>query len=628
MEKAKIEEKTKKVKIEARKMGKNTPIELDVEKPTSNISTQKDTTLGLVSLEPKELDVLYYTVPEVTRTVDLRGAASIYRGYEILPRDDSKEATEYAQICSAILNLSGGVTFIEQWQKNADLYGDGYVELSEEGGKVTELVHVHPQNFGYELETVFDEVNFSYTSKVKLDPNTQKPVGYATYVFDEDKQVLVNDKVIELDNIAHLKYKVIGDAIYGSSIVSPMRTSIERKLKLEQAMEDAGRMVAVPKIVIQGEFPTEEDARQEAKEAASLDSSDVVIIQNGEKFEIVNPGSTSLPELREIFVTNISCASGIPRPILTSEKQDMSKEAMVALMRTLRQGMRANMNAMKNTFENGIFARIGKSYNIPDWQLIIPIFVFPEDIDTEQDMIIREERKANTLTSLSNNLQILTNSLSALQGQKQIGNEDLTSGKAGRPKTDGSNSVPELAEGDKEEVKDSVDIQAKLKGLIGKVIDLFEKTADTFMVNNDQDPNKIEEVRAKDSLAPIINLDTYDPLMDGEGLVNPSAYSGTLDQQTADSVDVESSLTNVTIIDEIEDTKNEAYLNERHELMHRIYGSLLKGAEVWDYVTGSLITIPKVMKKHQFYVEQLQTMGLIHDIHVEIPELDETLYNG
>jgi hypothetical protein len=71
-----------------------------------------------------------------------------------------------------------------------------------------------------------------------------------------------------------------------------MYGSIVRKLKLEKSIEDTARMVASPKIVIQGEFETQEDIMNEAKEAASLDTHDVVILQNGKEFKIINPEQT------------------------------------------------------------------------------------------------------------------------------------------------------------------------------------------------------------------------------------------------------------------------------------------------------------------------------------------------
>jgi len=435
----------------ARKKQSDEIIELKKTTNTSIIAVQRHNTLEYVELEPKTLDELYATIPEISRAIDLRGAAIISRGFEVSPRDESEQAKRFASICLKILNDSGGTSFFEQWQKNTDLYGNGYVELVEdEGNKITKLVHVHAHMFGYELEEYNDKGTVK--TRIKLDPDTQEPVGYATYKYDELKGINVNDKKIEKEKIAHLRYKLVGDALYGVSIVQPMYGSIVRKLRLEQAIEDAGRLVSSPKIVITGEFSDDEEARREAKEAASLDVSDVVILQNGKEFEIVNPGETSLPQLREIFITNITAATGIPRPILTSEGNDINKATISELIKHLRSDMRSNMNKIKEIVENHIFARIGETYNIPNWQTIIPVFEFPEDTVTEDEIIVREERKAATLTSLSNSLSIL-NSVYLSTGSNIEG----------------------------------------MKELMEATIETYKKTINAFTVNNDQKLGLIEE---------------------------------------------------------------------------------------------------------------------------------------
>ena len=147
------------------------------------------------------------------------------------------------------------------------------------------------------MEEYTDPADNQLKTRVRLDDDTQEPVAFAQYSFNETKNLYENAKIIEKEKIAHLKYKVIGDAIYGVSLVQPMYGSVVRKLKIEDHMEAAARLVAAPKIVISGKFPSEEDARREAKEAASLDISDVVILDSddGKSFEIVNPGQTNLP---------------------------------------------------------------------------------------------------------------------------------------------------------------------------------------------------------------------------------------------------------------------------------------------------------------------------------------------
>ena len=558
-------------KITKPKKHQDSPIELAKEVTTSIIAVTRESELKIEFLEPKQLDEVYALVPEISRAIDLRGSSIISRGYEITARNDSEEAKKYASLCLGLLNNSGGVSFVEQWQKNSDLYGNGYVEIVEDTGTITKLVHVHPYLFGYELEEYTDPVDNQLKTKIKLDSDTQEPVGYAQYVFNENKNVLENAKIIEKEKIAHLKYKVIGDALYGISIVQPMYGSVVRKLKIEDHIEAAARLVAAPKIVISGKFPSEEDARREAKEAASLDISDVVILDSddGKSFEIVNPGQTNLPELREIFVVNITAASGVPRPILTSESSEINKATMQELMKQLRENMRSNMNKMKNIMEKKIFTRIGEVYNIPNYSVIVPIFTFPEDPDTEDEIINREEKKAATLTSLSNSIKVLSDILVIASGDIKISTE---------------------------------------KSII-KTLELYELTADTFLVNNDQDLGLIEETPTQES---------QDVLKLGFG-------ESELDEESSEFVDIIDVFEQVSFIEDNDRLRQPEILKDRHDLLHRLYEAVRNGTEIYDSVTGEMITLPAIVKRHEFYIHIMEQIGVVHEVSELAPELDELL---
>jgi len=559
------------------------PMELGKESPTSVISVNRKDNLNVNFADPKTLDSTYFTVPEVARAIDLRGSAIIYRGYEITPYDDSEEAKKFANICAWILEKSGGVNFFEQWQKNADLYGNGYVELIDDSSKIIELEHVHAYNFGYELETFTNPETSQKEARIKLDKNTQKPVGYATYKFNDTDNIYENDVKIPLERIAHLKYKLIGDALLGTSLIQPMQGSIIRKLKCEDNIEAAVRLVSAPKIVIEGDFGTDEDAKEQAKEAASLDANDVVIMQDGKKFQFVNPGKTDLPALREIFVVNITTASGIPRPILTSESSSINKATMQELMRQLRENMRSNMAKMRNIAENKIFLRIGESYGISDFERIVPHLTFPEDADTEEEIIVREEKKAATLTSLSNNLVLLNNIL----------NETTVEGEA----------------------------QTGLKDLFSKTIETYNQTLDTFTVNNDQIISKKEEDMPED-VQPTsdLKLSAEYPVTEVESM------ESLLDNNLAEGAEEVSSYTQVTLVDEEDFRLNRPeYLEERHNLLHHLYEQVILGAEIYDCLTGNLINIPSIIKKHQFYIYKMEQLGKVHNMYEISTELDETL---
>jgi hypothetical protein len=565
-------------------------IELKKEIPTSIISVAREYQLNIDTLSVPDLDTLYATVPEITRTIDLRGAAIIYRGYEIKPRNDSAEAKEYANLCSYILNQSGGVNFLEQWNKNTDLYGQGYVELLEEdGNNITELVHVSPYNFGYELEIYDNPETFTKESRIKLDKNTQKPVGFATYTYNEQDEIYDNDKKIPLEKIAHLKYKVVGDAIYGVSLIQPMTSSISAKLQIENSTVSAARLVSAPKIVIKGNFDSEEDAREKAREAASLDINDVVLLDNGDDFQFHNPGEIRLPELREIFITNITTASGIPRPLLTSESAEINKATLQELTKDLRHNMRSNMSKMKHVLEHHIFKQIGENYGINDFEVNIPVIEFPEDPETAQELIVREEKKAATLTSLSNSVAILNNMRKDAEG------------------TD-SPVLKELEEA----------MQATLK--------TYMETIRTFSVNNDQELHKIEE-ELPESIAKGKSKTTPKEMNLSKTIENSSDEIATFVQPeiayTESSSDVTTYEAFFTIIDDEDSLSSPEELKQKHDELHMLYELVSQGQEITDYISGIMITLPVIIKKHRKYLSYMEHLGLVHEYNLHAEELDQ-----
>lgn len=534
----------------------NESLELEKSTPASVISVQRNYMFNFNFASPKEMDELYYTVPEISRTCDLRGAAIIYQGQRVLPRNDSKEAKKFAGICRRILENSGGVNFTEQWEKNADLYGDGFVEMvgDENDEKITELAHIHPENFGYELEVVTDEENFTKQSRIKVDEETQKPVGYAIHQWNETDEVYENKKKIDKEKIAHLKYKSIGDSLYGVSLFQPAIDSVQRKLKIENSIEAAARLTAAPKLVLQGEFDTAEEAKEEAKEAASLDTNDVVVLNNGESFTVVNPGQISLPELREIFVVNITTATGVPRPILTSESSEINKATMQELMRQLREDMRSNMYKIKSVMENKIFKEIGKSYGINDIEKNLPILEFPQDNSTEEEVITREKRKAATLNSLSNNIQMLQQVMSETNDE---------------------------------------DVQKQVKSLIDSTVKTYQSSIASF-----ESLGRYEEEERDYDLSETVSLSA--DLVPETDEVKPS--------NTEDNENYF-----IDLSDNYEELTNPNTLKDKHDIVHNIYEQIMQGNSFYDS-NENRIELSTLINKHNFYVGLMEKQGIIHEL--------------
>jgi len=458
----------------------------------SIISLSRVEKLGVDLANPLNLDQLYASIPEISRAIDFRGGMVAPNGYEVTSASDDATAQEFAAICYHIIEKSGGVGFFEQYHKNTDLYGDGYIELvANQLSQIVELSHVHPYNFGYETETVNDPENPSdQIDIIKVDKNSQLPVGFATFKTDPSSGKLVVDKKIPLEKIAHLKFKVVGDAFYGISLVQAMVGSVTRKVRLEDYADKAARLIAVPKLVLKGDYENDEEKKIDAREAANLDVNDVIVLE-GENTDVqfVNPGSTNIPELREMFITNITTASGVPRPALTSESSEVNKATMDILMQNTRGILKSHQLLISNLFQNVIFPRIAESYKIQNYMSIIPKLVFPEDNDTANMRIDTVKRKAVALTSLANTYALLlnaangTNVKNVASGDTSPINKNPENGVAAQQL---SANVQEFAVGSGTPEK------GKLNEILTEMETLLLNTIKQFQFNNDLNPALIE----------------------------------------------------------------------------------------------------------------------------------------
>lgn len=383
------------------------PIELERDSKVSAIATHRSEELEVNFDDPKVLEVLYIMVPEVSRALDLRAAEMIRRVPEIVPKNNSKEAKYYADICRTILKNSGGVNLTEQYHRNAELYGNGYLELvSNEDNQITSLEHIHPYRFGYTEESIMKE-DGSTVWQTKLEDG--EPVGYQQWESDpadSDKRIILAS--LEKEQVAHLKFKVVGDNLYGISLLQPLVGSVRRKLIIEKAMVDAAKLCGNPKLILTGDWPEDEEMKERARDMSNLDTSDVIVLNRGENVDFRNPGNIELPKLREAFITNMASATGVPRPLLTSEAADINKATMQELNKKLSDNLRSNMHKMQETF-NWIFTKIGKSYNIPNYKTLIPRFDFPEDIDTKESEVMHFKRKAEAIKLIADAIAVTNN---------------------------------------------------------------------------------------------------------------------------------------------------------------------------------------------------------------------------
>lgn len=400
-------------------------LELDRETKISPIARKRRTALNIKFADPRTLEVLYYTVPEVGRALDVRAAEVVRRGYEITPFDNSEEAKEASKLCFEVLegmrvdqtfDKGHGIEFIEKFFKNADLYGISFVELvKNDSEQIISLELVHPFMFGFEEKE--DEMVGMFANKTEtsiiIDEKTGNPRNYAQYKLNEFQKRVVS-KRLDIDEVGYMSFRVVGDNFIGISLVQRMFQDVMRGLGIKESISDASDMT-IPKMIVQGQYVTDEEQEDEAEKFAGLASDDVIVINDGKSVTFVQPGETQLPDFYDIFIKGVTTASGVPRPLLLSDGTEVNKATLIEMSKKLRHTMRVEQQILQRRMR-WIFARIMESYGLSLDK--VPFFTFPEDQEDESARIDRELKKASTLANLSN-------SVAALSDKDAIGSDTI-----------------------------------------------------------------------------------------------------------------------------------------------------------------------------------------------------------
>jgi hypothetical protein len=559
-------------------------IELSRATKLSTIAKKRDKVLKLVFGDPRQLEALYIAVPEVGRAIDLRAAEITRRGYEILSFDDSLESQRYAKLCYDVIegNMIDddsmgnhyGIQMVEQFIRNSDTYGQGYLELVEnEEGNIIALEHIHPFLFGYlEGSDTNNQVEGAYANifetSILVDEN-QKPISYAQYKIDKtapSKRIV--DKKIELKKVAKLSFRNIGDNLLGVSLIQRMFNDLKRGLMIKDSITDAANLT-IPKMVIRADHNNEDAQRRDVESLANLAVDDVIMVTTDKEVQFIQPGETQLPDFYDIFIKGITTASSVPRPLLLADGTEVNKATMDALMKQFRESLRSEENTVKRTMR-WIFKRILESYGIETKK--IPYFIFPRTPEEKEQLMDMTNKRVNTLVALSN----------SLAGLQTVG---LTK------------QVTQMSD-----ILNDLVIQYKTDS------------------NDDVTPFKIEEENEKVTYELAGDVISQP---DGIPTITPSVGSETNDIF----------MQNYPVYDLETDLKREDALKQKHLAIHEAYNLLLSGKNVFAMKHALAdksptservdVTLPMVLEKHRLYVTRMQELGIPHqhldsmdDIHM------------
>ena len=409
--------KTKKIpSYKAIKGNKEIELELARKTKISPIARNREKTLKIKFADPRTLENFYITIPEVGRAVDLRSAEVVRRGYEITPYDASSVAEDNAVLCYEVLeghrrednfDKGGGVETVERFFKNADVYGISYLELvPNDQEQIISLEPVHPFLFGFIEEEPKNNGLFANADEkvIAIDETTGNPKGYAQYKINEMGEREIARR-LKIDEVAYMSFRGVGDNFLGVSLIQRMYNDVVRGMSIKQSISDASDMT-IPKVVVTGEYRSEGEQEREAEKFANLSSDDVIIINQGKEIEIIQPGTTQIPDFYDIFISGITTTSGVPKPLLLSDGTETNKATLAEMSKKFRTALGLEEKILQRRMR-WIFKRILESYGRDTTK--VPFFTFPEDPETEEARLNRETKKATTLANLANSVSALAN---------------------------------------------------------------------------------------------------------------------------------------------------------------------------------------------------------------------------
>jgi hypothetical protein len=162
---------------------------------------------------------IYKTMPLVQAGINYTADLAVGTGYMLISEDEHAK-----EVVSEFLDNQEFSLLMHRVTRHVLVYGNAYLELVRLNDKLVELKLLHPK-----------------TIKVKVS-KTGDIQGY-------EQAIGFNQKIeFTPEEIAHFKWNVIGDSIYGTSVIEAIRSVINVKAQMENDLRLISHRYAAPQI--------------------------------------------------------------------------------------------------------------------------------------------------------------------------------------------------------------------------------------------------------------------------------------------------------------------------------------------------------------------------------------------
>jgi len=305
----------------------------------------------------EELLNLYLSNQFVARAINVRADTLVYKGYKILGGDETGR-----ELCTELVDNSGGLNLFWQLSVNTDISGDGFLEkiYNTKRNRIMRLKHVHPLTLGFERN--------DQTGKIIIDEQSKEPKGYVQHYEGEDGTE--KTKKINKDRIEHLRFNTLGDEFTGVSTIQPGYNTIVRLMNMEYSAAEAAIKTANPLIVGTANTKSPHQIAMWGQILGKINGREQVFIPEGMSLDTLSPGNQNFNDYADYFLDAVVATFGVPKAVLLGDSDDGGNRAeQVVLTRHFYSVIRSNQRYMQDFF-NKIFKEYARIYGFDAPELV------------------------------------------------------------------------------------------------------------------------------------------------------------------------------------------------------------------------------------------------------------------
>lgn len=318
----------------------------------------------------KDLEFVFKRYPVVPRGIEIRANEFIARGYNL------KVETEMIEkALKKFLKENRFDLLVRQAHINADLYGNGYIEIMYNVGRtdIKKLKLLHPKYIDVQRNPQTGAVLFDHLGNLK---------GYVQKIGQLEIK-------LRPDQIIHFVYRRLGDEVLGYSIIEPALKTIERAMNVEEGVAQGMYRHGFPQLDIEvgdeNNPPTKSMIDDIAAKVEDLNSKNEFVHSNYIKAKIMESSTTKGSVVYpQIFIRQVVACLGVPEPLILGTGENTNKAVADVQLKDFRAQMGAEQKMSSVEIEDKLFRKLAEMRH---WE---------GDIELEWNEIMPEEETAKT----------------------------------------------------------------------------------------------------------------------------------------------------------------------------------------------------------------------------------------